>query len=597
MRDAERVIGIRKAIARGEYLLAYDEATSALEASPENLILQYLAVLALARAGATDTAHTRLAELEHRGQDLEAATPEMREDVAALDARLAKDRALRAAGAARERLAADAATRYEEIYTRLGRPYTCINAATMWRVAGDRPRARRLATAALDLAGTVARPSPVDAYWAEATRAEALLLLGDNNAAALALQAAATVLPGDWAAYATTRGQLALLCDLEGVAPILLDALSVPGVLHYCGHRISPGPGGRFPADAETVVASSIHEHLQQSGAGFAYGSLASGADLLVAEAALERGAELHAFLPFAIDEFVEISVAPAGAAWVHRFEACLAAATSVTSTTNGPSLGHDVLFSYCAQVAMGRARIRARFLATEVSQLAVWDGDHADTAVGTAADVAVWRAHHGVTRIVDPGGRRSQERGDEARGTLPSRAVRSMLFADLHGFSRLADHQMPAFHAEVVGPIGATLERFAGEILHRNRWGDGLHVVFSSVRAAARCALALQDAINSIDLDAVGLPDSLLLRVGAHVGPVFEAWDPVCAEPAYFGEHVTRAARIEPGTPEGDVYVTEPFAALLELETVDDLSCQYVGRLPTAKAYGVYPLYLLSAV
>jgi len=34
-----------------------------------------------------------------------------------------------------------------------------------------------------------------------------------------------------------------------------------------------------------------------------------------------------------------------------------------------------------------------------------------------------------------------------------------------------------------------------------------------------------------------------------------------------YFGAHVSRAARIEPVTPEGCVYVTETFAAFLGLE------------------------------
>ena len=56
----------------------------------------------------------------------------------------------------------------------------------------------------------------------------------------------------------------------------------------------------------------------------------------------------------------------------------------------------------------------------------------------------------------------------------------------------------------------------------------------------------------------------------------------------------MTRTARIEPGTPVGDVYVTDTFAALIALARPEGLGCQYVGPLPTAKGFGVLPLYAL---
>ena len=131
---APALASIRGAMARGEYLLAFDEATAALETSPDSVELRYQAVLALARAGATDQAALLLAS-----SDLEAAAtgapPALQEDVAALGARLAKDRALAVGGDARRVRAREAAERYEVIYRRLGRSYTCINAATMWLVA------------------------------------------------------------------------------------------------------------------------------------------------------------------------------------------------------------------------------------------------------------------------------------------------------------------------------------------------------------------------------------------------------------------------------------------------------------------------------
>ena len=75
----------------------------------------------------------------------------------------------------------------------------------------------------------------------------------------------------------------------------------------------------------------------------------------------------------------------------------------------------------------------------------------------------------------------------------------------------------------------------------------------------------------------------------------MFEGWDPVTKQPGFYGTEVTRTARIEPRTPEGEVYVTNWFAALLALDDDHTMSCQYVGHIPTAKNYGVFPMYILK--
>ena len=56
----------------------------------------------------------------------------------------------------------------------------------------------------------------------------------------------------------------------------------------------------------------------------------------------------------------------------------------------------------------------------------------------------------------------------------------------------------------------------------------------------------------------------------------------------------VSRTARIEPVTPPGAVYVTEPFAAALELAQRPELGCDYVGSMPAAKDYGRFRMYRL---
>jgi len=56
---------------------------------------------------------------------------------------------------------------------------------------------------------------------------------------------------------------------------------------------------------------------------------------------------------------------------------------------------------------------------------------------------------------------------------------------------------------------------------------------------------------------------------------------------------HVTRTARIEPVTPPGAVFVTEPFAAALVLENSPH-ACDYVGHRPAAKDFGHLRMYRL---
>jgi class 3 adenylate cyclase len=121
--------------------------------------------------------------------------------------------------------------------------------------------------------------------------------------------------------------------------------------------------------------------------------------------------------------------------------------------------------------------------------------------------------------------------------------------------------------------------------------------LVLADASTAADCALDLQDAMGSIDLESEGLPKHLALRLGAHLGPIFRYHDPVIDRPDFTGSHVSRTARIEPITPEGEVYVSEPFAAALVLANRRDLACDYVGHMPMAKGYGRFRMYRLRRI
>jgi class 3 adenylate cyclase len=300
--------------------------------------------------------------------------------------------------------------------------------------------------------------------------------------------------------------------------------------------------------------------------------------------------------------------------------------AASVRFATDDAFRGDEVLFRYCSELAMGLALLRASYLDAEVRQLTVWDRGPAHGAAGTAIDVAAWRRRGGrVTlvsptidppppEVIDPPKQFSLPQRPDARQpcstalgdgleqrlslrALPAetRIVRAMLFGDVKRFSLLNDEQSLIFARRVLGELATVLDRHRSYVCHRRAWGDAVFVVLTDAANAAACALDLQDAMASLDLASEGLPEHLALRLGAHLGPVLRYHDPVLGGPEFTGSHVIRTARIEPVTPPGAVYVTEPFAAALVLADRRDLTCDYVGHMPTAKDYGRLRMYRLG--
>jgi hypothetical protein len=571
---------VKEAEQRGELLTAFDLAERGLARYPDDISLKHRAVLALARAGSTGQARRRFVEY--------GLAEVLTEDVAALRARIVKDSALAASGDTRRRQAARSAELYSEIFARTGGYYPAINAATLSMIAGNADRARDLAAHVLRLV-TGATPD----YYASATEAEAHLLLGDAGRAGDALTRAAALRGRDESAVATTRRQLRLVCETTGIDSELLSILAGRAVVHYCGHLISPA--GRFRSADEQIVAARMEAEVRRADPGYAYGSLASGGDILWAEALLAHGAELHVVLPCAQDEFVAVSVVPAGPQWIERFKRCLAAAKTITYATEDAFLGDDVLFRYGAELAMGLALLRARFLDAEALQFALWDGEPAQGEAGTAIEVAVWQSLGLPVTVVSPNGHAS----GAARAPSPppttsahGRVVHAMLFGDVRGFSKLTDEQLPRFAGRVLGAFAPVLE--AEPVRARNTWGDAIYVVLEDAPAAASCALELQETMASIDLAAEGLSPHLALRLSAHVGPVFAVEDPITKAHSFMGSHVSRTARIEPVTPPGSVYVTEPFAAALVLTGEDTFVSDYVGHMPAAKDFGRLRMYSL---
>jgi class 3 adenylate cyclase len=591
-------------MSRGELLQAYDLTDQALIDFPNDPQLKYMAVLTLARAGATRQARARYDKFQF-AQFLHRGDPGFQIDVESLNARIAKNAALEASGVERERLLAEAAQQYEDVFRRTRDSYPGINAATLSLLRGQTGQAESLASEVLARCEGQVTEGRGDSYYLWATIAEAALVLGRSDDARSALEAAGRLHGGDFAAVATTRRQLRLVCEARSLSTAILSILAAPSVVHFCGHMIGP----RFPESGEASVRNRIAEVLERRGVGFGYGSLAAGSDILFAEELLRRGAEVNIAMPFDVEEFKRVSVAPAGKKWLARFEECLRAAKGITYATTDEYLGDDSLFGYASRIAMGLALLRVRFLDTTVSQIAVWDGagvGGSERTAGVGADASVWRTLGFSQEIISPFETREsthvQKTRPQNRPRSPSseasgRSIKAMLFGDIKGFSTLREAQLPIFVREMLGRFALVLDRHREGILFRNTWGDGLYVVARDVVTAAICAVELQEEMASFVPAESGLPESMGLRLGGHLGPVFRVRDPVLRRQSFIGAHVSRAARIEPITPEGAVYVTEAFAAVLASSVSTDFVCEYVGQVPAAKHYGTMRMYSLRRI
>lgn len=573
----------KAALARGDLIAAYDVTTAAIADGDPGGAIRHQQVLALARMGDTERA---MGLFEAYGLDRSTDAHER-----AIGARLLKDRALAAPpGDGRREAILRAQAAYLAIYRDSGDSFPGINAATLALLGGDDAQSRALAAALLDDPAVAAAGD----YYMAATRAEALLLLGRTDEVTETLACDAIRGSGDYGGRSSTLRQLNMVAAHlgmgEGERKALLSPLAPPRVAHFCGHMFSAD------ASAEARLRAALDALIREEAIGFAYGALACGADIIIAEAMLARGVELHVVLPFEEEDFLLQSVWPGGAEWDARYRACRDRATSFEFASPMAFFGNPAQYGYGSRTAMGMARLRAEHLAAEAVQIAIWDGVAIDGPAGTGADVASWAAAGERTRIVDPG---PVERGLERpapRVTSPyERALAAILFTDFKGFSTLSEAALPSFWDGVMGVVAEVLDAHAGDVECRNSWGDALYAVASSTPVAAEIALQLQDRLARFDYATLGLDGSGGMRIGAHYGPAYRTMDHITGRITYYGTEVSKAARIEPVTPPGAVFVTEPFAAILALEARGRFICRYVGRIALAKKYGDYPMYRLA--
>ena len=603
--EAEFVANAERLLRQGEPLFAYNMADTGLQRWPGHLRLRQLLALALARSGDLVRANRILAELVQSGVD--------DSETLGVLARTHKDLGMQATDPALRAAHLESAYRlYGQAYAssrQLGAVadayYTGINAATVAVLRGELDEARRIAIEVLIICNDACGAPGAEAeYWLEATRGEAALILGDAAAAARHYSAAIALAPGRYGDLSTTRRQARLLAAHLAVdAGWLEEVLSIPPVLVFSGHRVSRAghQAACVPVGPESTAREAIRASLAAARPLAAYGSAATGADILCLELVRELGGEIHVVLPFPPMDYRRTIV---DGDWGERFDRLLEKADSVTVASD--HRGSVATFEYADLVMTGEGALRAEMLDTDLRGLAISYAERNGTSDGARSVVPTWeRLGITISRVRVPGSG-APARASSAAREEPSDAnpvellpdqfrIKALLFADAVGYSRLSDEQIPRYVDGFLGSIADLNRKTRHRFEHVETAGDGLYIVFDDVRDAAHYAIELSALVGGTDWATVGLPADFNLRIALHCGPVYCGWDPVTGSPLYTGPHASRAARIEAITPPGQVYASGAFAAVAAARGVGGIDMHYVGRIPLAKRSGTLPLYHLQ--
>jgi class 3 adenylate cyclase len=596
----------------GEMLLAYDVISEGRKYWPGDLRLRQLQAHALSRLGATARANSLLDALYAEGQ--------RDEETLGMLARTHKDLWAQATDpAARRHQLQQSYKFYEEAYRLSGGYWTGINAATIALLSGEREHARALAGEVRELCLAELRrleeTGGAERYWPLATLGEAALVSEDWPEAARWYAAATASGQRRLGELTSTRRNARLIIEHLGGDSSFIDRhLPVPKVVVFGGQGEGASPSREGAAESPESPLSAhaaasgrraILERLLELDAGVGYAAVPSAGDAAFLEAMIEAGSETHVVLPCGLDELLKRERAVAssdgaggddnGAGSVGAsgdigaggdeggaraaqnasrtlYESLLPRVTSVIAASEQTMTVGGMSEEYARLLLQGLALIRARQLDTEL--------------------VSFTLPHEGARGLASTSGEHRAHAAPEEEATGFDARIAALLFADAVNFSKLTEAQAPAFVRHFLGTIGALVERFQPAPLFKNTWGDGLYLVFADVEAAGRFALDLSDLLNATDWTRHTLPAELNLRIALHAGPVYGCTDPVTGKTNFIGTHVSRAARIEPITPPGQVYASQAFAALATAQRVTDFTCDYVGQTPLAKKYGSFPTY-----
>jgi hypothetical protein len=419
----------------------------------------------------------------------------------------------------------------------------------------DLPTAKDLAEKTLGLIG-----DRVD-FYSVATKAEARLILGDDETFA-AYRQAADLAAADkrWADLASTRKQCREL------------SLKLYGRRDHCDECFPPGAIGMLtgePVDHPLVdpLRSKISEWFELHSVREVYGTPKPGWDIALLEIARLAGIDTHIILPLPEKEFIRSETHLNDGSWLSRFTSVLNDATSVT-VLDADTVGSE----FTDRMIAARASLLADHLGFNLRALAV-----GESFERTA--VAVWQRSNLEIRALAPANRRT----------------RFAVIAHFHfaAYEDLSGPDFASFQQTVLGTIANRLALSSHPPVSKEGFAGDYRFVFERLHDAATTCIDLIEALHASNDEASGKtfpPPSVCLNAG----PLRQLINPVLNFYSDEGSVASRAAKIARQLPEGSLTATETFVALTSLESIRGFRFEHAGKISVGAAseriFRVYP-------
>jgi class 3 adenylate cyclase len=183
----------------------------------------------------------------------------------------------------------------------------------------------------------------------------------------------------------------------------------------------------------------------------------------------------------------------------------------------------------------------------------------------------------------------KNKQRTIAAKKTIDQQV--SIVFADIHGFSKLSPHQLSKFVTATLKPLARIIEKH--KPLVRNTWGDAVFLVFLTANSAAECVLEMRDHMRNTDWSQEGL-QKIGMRFALHNAHATRITDPITGRPNAFGEHINHTARLEPVVLVDEIFATEQFKVSLDSYKSPRYQWDAIGKTSFAKDWGEHLVYRL---
>ncbi len=169
------------------------------------------------------------------------------------------------------------------------------------------------------------------------------------------------------------------------------------------------------------------------------------------------------------------------------------------------------------------------------------------------------------------------------------------IIFSDLKGYSKLSETETRKYFENVNYDLSQRMHKYLQQAEAFNTWGDAVVAVFMAGKDAVDMVLDYRDFFNTYDFEALGMT-RLMPRIGGHYGEFFSFKDQLLGRTNMYGSNINTAARIEPVTRTGEIFVTREFKDEIEKLplVLEYVSFDELGVVELAKSFGEKELFRL---